>query len=200
MRHLVYYVAGSLDGFIADPAGDASAFPTEPETVAALMARYPETCPVHLREALGVSAQPRRFDTVLMGRRTFEPALQAGLVDGAYPHLRQVVVTGRPLPESSSVEVVSGDVAAQVAELKQQPGSDIWLCGGGSLAGQLIDLIDEVQVKVNPVILGEGVPLFAGLDPTRPRRLRPVGVESLPGGVVLATYALSPDGGQRQNG
>ncbi|WP_341926262.1 dihydrofolate reductase family protein [Nocardioides psychrotolerans] len=186
MRELVYYVATSLDGFIADASGDFSTFPQDPETLAALFDRYPETCPAHLREALGVTGPARRFDTVVMGRRTHAPALDAGLVGGAYPHLRQVVVTHRDLPAPSGVEVVAGDVLARVAELKAEPGKDVWLCGGADLAGQLLDLVDEIQVKVNPVLLGDGIPLFRGLG--RPREVRAVAVEPLPGGVTLATY------------
>ncbi|MGY1843591.1 dihydrofolate reductase family protein [Modestobacter sp. SYSU DS0875] len=187
MRQLVYYVATSIDGFIADPAGDFSHFPVRPETLADLFTRHPETCPAHLRDALGVTAAPRRFDTVLMGSRTHAPAVAAGLRDGAYPHLRQIVVTHRSLDGSSAVETLAGDVAARVAELKAEPGRDIWLCGGGDLAGQIVDLIDEIQLKVNPVLLGDGVPLFRGGG--RTRYLQAVGVEQLPGGVVLATYA-----------
>lgn len=69
MRELVYCTAVSVDGFIADARGDFSRFPVRPETLAALFARCPETCPAHLREPLGVSGGPRRFDTVLMGAR-----------------------------------------------------------------------------------------------------------------------------------
>lgn len=186
MRELVYYVATSLDGFIADGSGDFSQFPQDPETLAALFDRCPETCPAHLREALGVTGAPRRFDTVVMGRRTHAPALDAGLVGGAYPHLRQVVVTHRDLPASAGVEVVAGDVPAWVADLKAEPGKDVWLCGGADVAGQLVDLVDEIQVKVNPIVLGDGIPLFRGL--TRPRGVHTVAVEPLPGGVTLATY------------
>jgi dihydrofolate reductase len=104
VRDLVYYVATSMDGFIADPAGDPSRFPAGPELLERLFARYPETCPVHLRGALGVTAEPQRFDTVLMGRRTYAPAEQAGLEHGAYPHLRQCVVSHRAL-DAPGVEV-----------------------------------------------------------------------------------------------
>jgi len=186
MRELVYYVATSIDGFIADPAGDFSHFPALPETLERLFARYPETCPGHVRESLGVTEGPRRFDTVLMGRRTFAPALEAGLSEGAYPHLRQVVVTHQAIPGLSGVEVMTGDVAAHVADLKSEPGHDIWLCGGADLAGQLVDLIDEIQLKVNPVLLGDGVPLLRG--DVRPRAAHLMDFETLPGGVTLMTY------------
>ncbi|MHA7304091.1 dihydrofolate reductase family protein [Arthrobacter sp. TMN-49] len=186
MRELVYFVATSIDGFIADPAGDFSRFPVHPETLASLFAQYPETCPGHLREALGVTGMPRRFDTVLLGRRSHAPALEAGLTDGAYPHLRQIVVTHQDLPKSPHVEIMGGDIAARVTELKDEPGLDIWLCGGGELATQLVDLIDEIQLKINPVLLVSGIPLFS--DGTRPRDLQASGIEPLPGGVNLATY------------
>lgn len=185
MRDLVYYVATSLDGFIAGPDGDVSCFPQAPETLASLFERYPETCPAHVREALGVSGGPRRFDTVLMGRSTFAPAEEAGLTGGAYPHLRQVVVTHRDLPAAAGVESWSGDLVDRVAALKEEPGGDIWLCGGADLAGQLLDLVDEIQVKVNPVVLGVGTPLLAGGFSARAAGA--AHAEQLPGGVVLVT-------------
>jgi dihydrofolate reductase len=187
VRDLVLYIATSIDGFIADPAGDPSRFPAAPELLASLFARYPETCPVHLRDALGVSADPRRFDTVLMGRRTYAPAEEAGLEHGAYPHLRQIVVTHGTIA-APGVEVVAGDVAGRVAALKAEPGRDIWLCGGADLAGQLVDLVDEIQLKVYPVLFGDGIPLVR--DAGVPQDLDLVDLQRLPGGVALATYRL----------
>lgn len=185
MRKLVYYVATSLDGFIADSSGDTSAFPIDPDLLAVLFSRYPETCPVHLQAPLGVSGTPARFDTVLMGYRTHEPALTAGLASG-YPHLRQIVVSHRNLPPDPTLEVWSGDIAEQVHALKAESGHDIWLCGGGDLASQLIGQIDELQLKLNPVTLGQGVPLFTrtGMSSWRLDKAEP-----LPGGVTLLSYS-----------
>ncbi|MDN4480422.1 dihydrofolate reductase family protein [Demequina muriae] len=189
MRDLVYYVAASVDGFIADEDGDASQFPMDPDTVAALFSRYPETCPAPLREAFGVTGERRRFDTVLLGRRTHQPAIEAGWQGGAYPHLRQIVVTHHDLGDTPGVETLSGDVALAVARLKAEPGDDIWLCGGADLASQLIDVIDELQVKVNPILLGGGIPLFA--RGRMPRSVALTEVDHLPGDVVLSTYRMS---------
>ncbi|GAB2696053.1 dihydrofolate reductase family protein [Thalassiella azotivora] len=185
MRSLVYYVATSLDGFIADPDGDTSAFPNDPEVLRDLFARYPETCPAHVRDALGVSGPARRFDTVVMGARTHQPAVDAGLVS-AYPHLRQLVVTHRDLATDGTMELVRGDATSRVRDLKSEDGMDIWLCGGADLAAQLVDEIDELQVKVNPVLMGSGVPLTRLAH--APRRMRLAASEQLPGGVLLNTY------------
>lgn len=188
MRKLVYYVATTIDGFIAAPDGDAEFFANTPETVAALFARYPETCPTHLRSVFGITSEPVRFDTVILGARTHQPALDAGLTS-AYPHLRQLVVTGKELPEDPSVERLSGDLHEAVARLKSEPGRDIWLCGGGNIAGQLIDEIDEIQVKINPVVVGSGTPLVeTGFSPTRWTALN---TEQVPGGIVLLTFQRS---------
>lgn len=84
------------------------------------------------REALGVTGEARRFDAVIMGRRTYQPALDMGLSDGAYPHVTQYVVSHQPLPASSSVQWVDRDPAGFIVDLKRQSGKDIWLCGGGS--------------------------------------------------------------------
>lgn len=185
MRDLVYYVATTIDGFIADPDGDPEFLHSTAETARALFERLPESCPTHLRDAFGVTAEPARFDTVILGARTHRPALEAGLTS-AYPHLSQLVVTHDELPEDPAVQRVSGDIAAVVRELKARPGRDIWLCGGGDLAGQLHDEIDELQVKINPVVAGSGTPLFSG--GFRPSYWRCTGVERMPDDVILVSY------------
>lgn len=186
MRDLVYYIATSIDGYIADPDGDFSGFPNLPESVMALFSRYPETCPVHLRQYFDLPDSPTRFDTVIMGANTHQPAMDAGLTS-AYPHLQQYVVTNRnDFPADSQVEFVRGDVLTCVRELKAEDGMDIWLCGGSNLAQQLAPEINELQVKINPITFGNGKPLFGG--GFNLSSWRKVSVEELPGDVVLITY------------
>ncbi|MGI5398885.1 dihydrofolate reductase family protein [Streptomyces sp. CA-135486] len=163
MRKLVYYIAVSIDGFIAAPDGDGSVYPISEEFTAYSAAEYPETLPTHVRPMLGIAdAANVHFDTVVMGRGTYEPALQID-VTSPYAHMRQYVVS-RSLKESldPAVEVVSGDVVAKIRELKAEESDlGIYLCGGADLAGQLRDEIDELHVKTYPVVLGSGVPMFS---------------------------------------
>ena len=128
----------------------------------------------------------RKIDAVIMGRRTYHPALDMGLSDGAYPHVTQYVVSHHPLPASSAVQWVDRDPAGFIADLKRQPGKDIWLCGGGELAAQLYDEIDVIQIKINPILLGEGIPLVRGT--TAPLTFELAESEQLPGGILLTTY------------
>ena len=92
MRKLTYYLGSSLDGFIAAPDGSIDAFPVTKDVIEFMAVDYPETLPTHLREQLGVTAPGRRFDTVVMGRNTYAPALQAGIVS-PFAHLDQYVVS-----------------------------------------------------------------------------------------------------------
>ena len=78
-RQLVYYVACTVDGFIAREDGSFDWALSEGEHFTDLIENFPETFPVHLRKALGVSQDARRFDTVLMGRKTYEVGLNAGI-------------------------------------------------------------------------------------------------------------------------
>ena len=111
---------------------------------------------------LGVRAENKRFDAVLMGRKTYEVGLEAG-VTNPYPHLKQYLFSGgMSVSPDEGVQLVSGDAVAKVKELKQETGRDIWLCGGGELATRLFPEIDELILKVNPAVIGSGIPLFRG--------------------------------------
>ncbi|MFE3198953.1 dihydrofolate reductase family protein [Embleya sp. NPDC059237] len=168
MRKLVYYIAVTIDGYIAGPDGEVDFYPQGDEEQAAayaewVNARYPETVPTLIRAAHGLADTPnRRFDTVLMGLGTYGPGLRAGF-PSPYAHLRQYVVsstlTSTPDP---AVTVVDDDPLAVVRDLKQQDGLDIWLCGGGLLAGTLLPEIDELIIKSYPVVAGSGIPAFNG--------------------------------------
>lgn len=185
MRELTYYVAVTLDGFIAAPDGDASAFPVEGDHMAVLLEQYTDTIPSHVQAAVGIEADRSRFDTVVMGWRTYTPALDLGITH-PYAHLRQIVATRSERDVAEGIELTR-DPVATVRALKAEPGSGIYLAGGGELAGALVDEIDRLVLKHNPFALGAGVPLFAGLDGT-PRRFAPVHSRAFTSGVRISEY------------
>lgn len=160
MRHLTYFVAVSLDGRIGGTDGDFSAFPIVGDHVEMLKRDYVDTLPTPALTALGLTADGSRFDTTLMGWNTYAAGFAA--TRDPYPHTRQIVFSRRRTPADApaTVEVTGRDPVAVVRELKAEDGAGIWLCGGGTLAGALVDEIDRLVLKVNPVVLGEGVPLF----------------------------------------
>lgn len=189
MRELVYYIAVSLDGRIAAPDGSFDAFPMEGDHLPALIRDWSDTIPAHVRSALGLPpADGTRFDTVLMGWNTYAVGLPAG-VDSPYPHLRQVVVSTRKPDVPVDVQVVDDPIAA-VRDLKsREADGDIWLCGGGRLAAALRPEIDRLVLKVNPVVLGDGIPLFdRGYDPSAFRLVDSTRYDS---GVLVNDYRRS---------
>ena len=190
MRKLVYYVAASLDGYIAAPDGSWEFFGLPAELSAYIGEHYPETLPTALRDQLGITAPPQVFDTVVMGRGTYEPALRAGITS-PYAHLEQFVFSTTLDPATDpAVTFVAGDPVAYLRKLKDQPGKDIWLCGGGALAGAVRSEIDEFVVKLNPVLVGGGIPLVGG--PFKPRRLTLVDATPVGGsGVVVLRYVTA---------
>ncbi|MGA7149762.1 MAG: dihydrofolate reductase family protein [Microbacterium sp.] len=192
MRKLVYYVATTLDGFIAGPdRGDPSGedfFRITPDLVQFIAANFPETLPAPARQALGVDGPAAAFDTVVEGRQSYQLGLDAGMTN-AYPHLRHVVFSRTMTSPDPGVEVVGSDPAAFVRDLKGQPGMDIWLVGGGKLAAALLPEVDRLVLKQNPSIIGSGVPLFDG--PFAPSLFRRVDSVDLDGGVRVVTYDRS---------
>lgn len=188
MRELTYYVAVSLDGYIAGPDGQFDAFLAEGDHMAPIWARYGGTAPTRLAEAVGLPLDDSPFDTVLMGWNTYA----VGLPDlpSPYEHLRQVVFTrSHEAPTGSeAVTFTDADPVETVRALKQEDGKGIWLCGGGSLAAALADEIDRLALKINPVVLGAGVPLFGGRG-YAPQQWKRADVQAFGSGVLLAEYA-----------
>ena len=125
-----------------------------------------------------------------MGRKTYEVGSQVGLT-GPYPTLQQFVfsrsMTASPDP---AVTLVSDDTVGVVRELKQGSGKAIWLCGGAELASVLLraDLIDKLIVKLNPVLFGTGIPLFAPID--KPTTLEMTDSKIYPSGHSILYYQV----------
>jgi dihydrofolate reductase len=193
MRNLTYLVAVSLDGFIAHLDGSHDGFSQNQEYLTQLFVEFPETVPSHFRDTMGITDENRWFDTVLMGRKTYEVGLKDGFTN-PYAHLRQYVFS-RTMETSpdAAVTLVREDAIAQVKALKAEDGKDIWLCGGGSLASELLEagLIDALMLKVNPFLMGVGIPLFA--KPVPPTQLLLQNSQSYPGGIMLLHYDVTPN-------
>ncbi|WP_406006816.1 dihydrofolate reductase family protein [Streptomyces sp. NBC_00637] len=191
MRKLTYFIACSVDGFIGDLNGDATAMLSyvDEEFLGFLAADHPETLPTHGRRALGLDdLENKRFDTIIQGRASYDLALKEG-IPSPYAHLRQYVAS-RTLGESPSpdVEIIADGLVDKVRELKAEDGGlDIYLCGGSRVAGELFDEIDELVIKTYPLVYGAGMPMFgAGFDVAR---FTFGGVRSFGNGAVVRTYA-----------
>ena len=149
MRKIIYYIATSLDGFIAGENDDVSGFIYTGDGV--------ET---YLNDL-------KSFDTVIMGRSTYEFGYKFGAIPGepspAYPHMKHFIFSNNLTLDnlSDQVQIKKIDLN-EIHNLKNQEGSDIYLCGGGQFAGWLLDnkQIDILKIKVNPLILNRGTKLF----------------------------------------
>ncbi|TDB91704.1 dihydrofolate reductase [Actinomadura sp. KC216] len=187
MRKLVYYVGASLDGYIAGPGGEFDFYPLGDDMMAWINERYPETLPTHIRAQVGLEGAPnQRFDTLVMGLGTYQPALDIN-VTSPYAHVRQYAVS-TTLDEIAdpSVELVR-EPAGLVRDLKAEDGDkDIWLCGGGRLAAALLPEIDELILKSYPVVAGTGVPVFSG--EFRPTLFTPTRQESFGNGAQVTWF------------
>lgn len=172
MRRIRYQVACSLDGFIA---GEDDAFdwiPPEP--------------------SFDFAAHMAQFDTLLMGRRTFEIVRAAGETF----HEKRVVVASRTLRQADcpGVEIVNENLEERIRELRAQPGLDIWLYGGGKLFSLLLEwkLVDTVEPAVLPILLGGGVPMLPQIE--KPLPLTLMKHREYPGGMVLLEYEINYGG------
>ena len=173
MRKIKYHVASTVDGFIAHKDHTVGGFLPEGE---------------HVTDYLESLRQD--YDAVLMGRRTYEFGLQFGVTD-PYPWLKQYVLS-RTMGRSpdANVELVSENIIDFARGLKGGAGKDIYLCGGAELAGSLFaeDLIDELVLKLNPVLFGAGIPLLSGA--MKPSALELTESKAYGNGVMLLRYLV----------
>ncbi|MGH8965526.1 MAG: dihydrofolate reductase family protein [Actinomycetes bacterium] len=192
MRKLTYFVASTIDGYIAapdggDPSGPDGFFVREGGHIDAIFTDYSDILPAPAREALGINPPIKLFDTVVEGRGSYEIGLRAGVPD-AYPHLRHYVFSRSITenPHAPNVRFVASDPREKVPELKQQEGKKIWLVGGSKIANTLRPEIDELIVKLHPVVAGSGIPLFTG--EFAPQRFTLTEQRTFDSGVLFLTY------------
>ena len=169
MPKIVYYVAASLDGYIADAAGGVDWLPQgDPDDY-------------------GYTDFYSTVDAVVMGRRTYDQVLTFG--EWPYAGKPAYVFTGQA-PNSGPPEVgfTQAEPSDFVRAVASQYSGAVWLVGGANLAEQFrrSGLIDEYRVFIIPVILGRGVPLFSGDAP--PTSLRLETAQTYHSGVVMLRY------------
>jgi dihydrofolate reductase len=173
MRKLVYYVACSADGFIAEEDGSFGGFLPDGPHVGDYLESF------------------HQFDTVLMGRKTYDVGLNAGKTN-PYPMFDSYVFS-RSMKASpdEQVTLVSENAEERVRALKEMPGKPIYLCGGAVLAGDLLraGLIDGLTLKVNPFLMGKGIPLFSGV--ISPIQMKLVKSTTYGNGVLLVHYEIT---------
>lgn len=176
MSKVVYYVAASVDNFIADAEGKVDWLHEFGNNV-----------------DYGYETFYATLGAVIMGSKTYMDIFGFG-VGWVYPNVESVVMTHRDLPRFPDAERLSftqGDIGAVIADLKTRTDKDIWIVGGGDLAAQAISagVLDEIQLAVMPVVLGRGTPLFAAFDGHRSLTLTAHTV--FPDGVLMLTYTLT---------
>lgn len=171
MRRVRFGGAISLDGFIAGPDGQIDWIRTDPD--------------------LDFAAMFAQYDTLLIGRRTWSAMIAAGNA-GPIPGISSYVFSRTLRPEDCpGATLVGSDAAGVVARLKNAPGKDIALFGGGVLFRSLLDagLVDTVEVSLIPVLLGDGIPLLP--QPYGPVQLRLTAQRVLPTtGTISLEYAI----------
>ena len=170
MRKIIYGVGTSLDGYIAGRDGSLDF--------------------LHLRPS-NYSMGPffKTIDVGLMGRKTYEVGVR--MSGGKFEsHGLRCYIFSRSLPEGERdfAIFVREEPQKLVEELRNKKGKDIWLAGGGELTREFLmeDLVDELYLGVVPVLVGEGIPLFAPGFPQREFTLTESKTYS--GGVIALKY------------
>lgn len=178
-RKIIVYIATSADGYIARPDGDVEWLNRRPRTVDYGMRKFYPT-----------------IDTILWGRKTYDWLLnyyrkigkKAGMFDTRVANY--VFSRKPPKRRALGIEFVSEPVKAFAQRLRATPGKHIWMMGGGGLIASFLDAgeIDEFDIHVIPVFIGEGIPLVAPRHRDVPLRLR--SSRKYPDGVVRLRYEV----------
>jgi dihydrofolate reductase len=174
----------TLDGVIQDPAGDEG---FERGGWVGLIKDHPELGKLALDEALGAEA-------LLLGRRSYEwlagrwPSRSGELADRLNSMPKYVISSTIEDPEWNNSTLLKGDVVNEVSKLKQELNGEIVVAASFRLMETLMehDLVDELRLKIFPVVLGAGERLFGETSDKKPMRL--VDARSLEGGVAFLTY------------
>jgi dihydrofolate reductase len=176
----------SLDGVIQDPAGDEG---FRRGGWVGLIKDRPGVNKLALDEALGAEA-------LLLGRRSYEwlagrwPSRSGELADRLNSMPKYVVSSTLEAPDWNNSTVLKGDAVDAVSELKQELNGEIVVPASFQLVRTLMehDLVDELRLKIYPVVLGDGERLFGETSDKKPTRL--VDTKTIDGDVAYLTYEV----------
>lgn len=146
MKKIILYIAASLDQRIAEPDGGIE-----------WLSEYPITEEMNY----GYKEFMTSIDTIVMGGRSWRELSNMDAM-GAYADKAVYVISRHDWGEKGNVKFITENVIENIAALRNEPGKNIWLFGGGELVSMLLatDLVDEMHIAYIPVILGKGIPLF----------------------------------------
>jgi dihydrofolate reductase len=174
----------TLDGVIQDPAGDEG---FQAGGWVGLIKDSPQLSKLALDEAMSAGAW-------LLGRRSYEwfaarwPSRSGELADRLNSLPKYVVSSTLEHPAWNNSEVLTGDAVNEVSMLKQELTGDIIVPASFQLVRTLMkhDLVDELRLKVFPVVLGAGERLFGETNDKKPMRL--LATQAIEGGIAYLTY------------
>ena len=171
-RKVIVHIATSADGYIARSDGDLEWLTSRPAP----------------KGFYGMNAFMKSVDTKVLGRKTYEVSLRMG---AKFDSGRTIVFSRHPPANApSGVQFVHDAIGPFVSRLREQPGKDIWLMGGGEIIASFLDAqaIDELVISVVPVFIGEGIPLIARRHRHVPLDLQ--SVERFEDGLVQLRYCV----------
>jgi len=173
-RKIIVHIATSADGYIARPDGDLDWLTSRPAP----------------KGFYGINAFMKKIDAKLLGRKTYDASLSLG---GTFEPNGNYFVFSRNAPPAgvpSGVEFVNDSIGAFVSRLREQPGKDVWLMGGGELIASFLDehAIDEFVITMVPIFIGDGIPLIARRHRHVPLELQ--SSERFENGVVQLHYRV----------
>jgi len=168
MRKIILNLAVSLDGYIEGPNGEFDWCFTDQD--------------------YGMTDFLNGIDTIFFGRKSYDILL--GMDKNPYPDKAKYVFTENPEYRVKNVISVKID-PEKINEIKELRGSNIWLFGGAELFNKLLEmnLVDEMQLSVHPLVLGSGTPLFTRREKMVTFNL--VGTRCYPSGLVQLIYNKS---------
>ncbi|MEE6449271.1 dihydrofolate reductase family protein [Gottfriedia acidiceleris] len=150
-RKIILYIATSIDGYIANDDGTLEWLET-----------------TEVEGDSGYNRLLERIDTVVMGKTTYD-VVRGFDMEYPYSTYKNYVFSKSTTGSDEYATFLNEDIKTFIHDLKQQPGKDIWLVGGGNLAREFFkeNLIDEFQLAIAPIVLGKGINLYTGDDITQ---------------------------------